>query len=128
MKKIPLKIAAAVNTLTAFIHLVLGQIDLVNPLSKSDLLISQKAEWTGVWHIVTIVLFFSSYQLIKQAFSKKESDYNLILNWGILYILFGIPFLYSSLVYKTLAPQWILLMPIGMLLLFVVRRKKKVDK
>lgn len=65
MKKIYIKIAGILNLIVAFIHLILGHFDLVIPLSESSLEIQQKAEWIGAWHIITILLFLTSYVILK---------------------------------------------------------------
>ncbi len=119
MKKTYLKIAGVLNLLTAFLHLFGGQIDLVNPLLDSALEVQKKSEWLGAWHMVTILLFFTSYLIIKGGFSKSNnSDPRLLRTVGIFYILTGIPFIATSIYFSVFAPQWVLLMPIGILLLF----------
>ncbi|SEJ82656.1 hypothetical protein SAMN05192553_1215 [Cyclobacterium xiamenense] len=123
MKKIYIKIAGIVNLITALIHSVAGQMDLVNPLINSNLEVQQKAEWVGVWHIVTVLLFATSYLFLKVGFDKaKMPNSSNLKAFGITYILIGIPFIISSIYYSVLAPQWILLMPIGILLLIGHRK------
>lgn len=117
MKNISLKIASLLSLLTAFVHLIPGQIDLVNPLIKSNLSDQKIGEWIGVWHIVTIVLFMVSYILIKNAFFNKQINFELIKPIGILFILMGIPFVISSVYFNILAPQFIVLIPTGILIL-----------
>lgn len=110
-------IAGIVNLFTALLHSISGQIELVNPMLKSNLENQTKAEWFGVWHMVTIILFASSYLVLKNAiigFQKRQTE--LMKYIGILYILLSIPFCISSIVHKLLAPQWILLLPIGILI------------
>ncbi len=122
MKNTYVKIAGVINLVTALIHVVAGQIDLVNPLNISNLDTQQKAEWVGVWHIVTILLFFTSFLILKIAFATPNpSSINQLKPIAILYILIGLPFIISSVFYSVLAPQWILLMPIGILLLLGIR-------
>lgn len=118
MKKITIKIAAIINLFTAIVHLIGGQIDLVKPLNNSNLEVQQKAEWIGVWHIVTVLLFFTSYLILRAGFNQvKKSDVRLLKPIGFLYMMIGIPFIVSSIYFSVLAPQWILLTPIGMLLI-----------
>ena len=109
--------AGIVNLFTALLHTIGGQIELVNPMLKSNLENQTKVEWFGVWHMITIILFLSSYLVLKNAiieFQKRQTE--LMKYIGILYILLSIPFCISSIVHKLLAPQWILLLPIGILL------------
>ena len=116
-------IAGIVNIVTALLHTLGGQIDLVNPMLRSNLENQVKAEWFGAWHMVTIILFATSYLILKNAiveFQKKQIE--LMKYIGVLYILLSIPFCISSVVYKLLAPQWILLMPIGGLVLYGVKK------
>lgn len=112
-------IAGIVNLFTALLHTIGGQIELVSPLIKSNLENQAKAEWFGVWHMVTIILFASSYLVLRNSiveFHKRQIE--LMKYIGILYILLSIPFCISSFVYQLVAPQWILLLPIGGLILY----------
>lgn len=113
-------IAGILNLFTALLHTIGGQIELVSPLQKSDLTNQAKAEWFGVWHMVTIVLFTTSFLLIKNYINGNKTE--TIKYIGFLYILLSIPFCISSLVYKLLAPQWILLLPIGILIYFGTKK------
>ena len=109
--------AGIVNLFTALLHTIGGQIELVNPMLKSNLENQTKAEWFGVWHMITIILFLSSYLVLKNAIIEFQNRQTELMKYiGILYILLSIPFCISSIVHKLLAPQWILLLPIGILL------------
>ena len=126
MRKICLKIAGVLNLITALTHLVAGQMDLVNPLSNSSLNVQQKAEWIGVWHVVTIFLLFTSYLFIRAGFFEvNTSNAQPLKPFAALYILMGLPFIVSSIYFSVLAPQWILLMPIGVLLIIGLRKLEK---
>lgn len=126
MNKIHLKIAGIINLFTALIHLIAGQMDLVNPLLNGGLSVQQKGEWMGVWHMVTILLFFTSYIIIKADFGKLEAKSIPQLQMiGWLYILLGVPFIVSSIWFGVFAPQWILLMPIGGLVLMTLRKNER---
>jgi hypothetical protein len=65
-----LLIAGGINLFTAILHTIGGQLDLVNPLMNSNLTDQQKAEWIAAWHLVTIMLFFTSYVIIKNGLGK----------------------------------------------------------
>jgi heme/copper-type cytochrome/quinol oxidase subunit 3 len=108
-------IAGIINSFTALLHAIGGQVDLVSPLMKSNLGIQSKTEWLGVWHIVTIILFVSSYYLLKNGLNSTKRNSEAVQLIGILYILFSAAFIMSSLYMKTFAPQWVLLLPIGVL-------------
>lgn len=116
-KRTYLKIATILNLGTLLLHLIAGQTDLVTPLVNSNLSNQQVTEWTAVWHMVTVILAFSSLLLLKQWFAKKEKVN--FKSWGFLYLLLGIPFIVSGLYFGTFAPQFILLMPIGALMIKV---------
>lgn len=129
INKIYIKAAGIINLVTAFVHLLAGQIDLVNPLQNSNLLIEQKAEWISVWHVVTILLFFSSYLILKVGFGNtKKSSLMQLKPFGLLYVLSGIPFIISSIYFSVFAPQWILLLPIGILLIIGLKKLETLDE
>ncbi|GAB4454165.1 MAG: hypothetical protein Fur0028_09650 [Bacteroidales bacterium] len=113
-------IAGIMNSFTALLHAIGGQIDLVSPLQKSDLTNQTKAEWLGVWHIVTILLFTTSFFLIRTFLKDHKNE--TLRYIGYLYVLFAIPFIVSSLLNGLLAPQWILLLPIGLLTIIGERK------
>lgn len=123
MKKIYIKLAGIINLITGLVHLIAGQMDLVNPLINSNLSVQQRAEWIGVWHIVTIFLLFTSYLFLRAGFVEvSNSNLQQLKPYAVLYMLIGLPFIVSSIYFSVLAPQWILLMPIGTLLLIGLRK------
>lgn len=127
-KNIYLIIAGIINSITAILHTIGGQLDLVNPLSNSNLSNQQKAEWIGGWHIITIVLFATSYLLLKTGFnSVKQLNTDIVKYIGILYLLFSIPFIITSVTYNLLAPQWILLFPIALFSILGYRQNNKIN-
>lgn len=109
-------IAGCICSLTALVHLFGGQLDLVNPLLSSNLVNQAKTEWLGVWHLVSIVLLLSAYYLLRYGFNKSASGSKEVVRLiGIMYIFFSGAFILSSLWMQVFAPQWILLLPIGIL-------------
>jgi uncharacterized membrane protein len=108
-------IAGIINLFTALLHVIAGQIDLVKPLLESDLSFQLKTEWLGVWHMVTAILFVSSYYLLKNGLKNTEKSSDTIQLIAIVYIFFSLAFVISSLYNNVFAPQWILLLPIGVL-------------
>ncbi len=111
-------IAGIVNLATALLHTIGGQFDLVNPMLQANLADQAKAEWLGAWHMITIILFLSSYAILvnaRKGFECKQIE--LMRFIGAAYILFAIPSGVSSIAYQVLAPQWILLLPIGVLVI-----------
>lgn len=122
-KTLLLKIAGFINLFTAFVHLVGGQLDLVNPMLDSDLLDQAKTEWLACWHVITVLLFGTSYILLRSAFRPAiDSRKELLKTIGYLYLFISIPFVISSFWMGAFAPQWILLIPIGLLTIFGIRK------
>jgi hypothetical protein len=103
-----------------------GQISLINPLLDSNLELQVKTELLGVWHMVTIILFITSIILLYWGFKQnKKSNIELLSFIGYLYILFSVPFVIISIIYGLLVPQWILLLPIGILTIIGIKKIKK---
>lgn len=123
MKKIYIKIAGIINLFTAFLHLIAGQMDLVDPLLDSNITNQQKGELTGAWHIVSILLFFTAFIILQAGFKNKSSqNAKQLKSMAFFYILSGIPFIVTSMWLGIFAPQWILLMSIGILMLIGLRK------
>ncbi len=111
-------IAGAISGFTAVVHLIGGQLTLVDPLLDSNLSGQVKTEWLSAWHIVTFTLFLTAYYLLKYGMNpEKNSNVEVARLIGILYLLFSVSFILSSLAMNIFAPQWILLLPIGLLTL-----------
>jgi len=75
---------------------------------------------TLLW-TVSHFLFSSSILLLYYAFNKKDNILIKIISY--LYILLSIPFIAISLLYGTLVPQWILLLPIGILSVLGIKKR-----
>ncbi len=117
MNTILIKIAGILNLLTAFVHLIPGQLDLATPLLNSNLSIQQKGELIAVWHIITILLFMTSFFILQEGFrSNGHMNKTMLKSIALFYILISLPFMVSSVIYSIMAPQWILLLPIGILI------------
>lgn len=118
-------ITGTLNLFTALLHLIGGQLDLINPLLQSNLTNQIKVEMLGVWHMVTIILFATSYIFLKSGFNKKgEVSTDTIAFISYLYLGFSCAFIFASIFSVTLAPQWILLLPIGILGILGLRKFK----
>jgi len=119
-------ISGLINLFTFLLHVIGGQISLINPLLDSNLELQIKTELLGVWHMVTIILFVTSIILLYLGFKQnKKLNIQLLSFIGYLYILFSIPFIIISIIYGLLVPQWILLLPIGVLTIFGIKKIKK---
>jgi hypothetical protein len=125
-KNLFLIISGLINLFTFLLHVIGGQISLINPLLDSNLELQVKTELLGVWHMVTIILFITSIILLYWGFKQnKKSNIELLSFIGYLYILFSVPFVIISIIYGLLVPQWILLLPIGILTIIGIRKIKK---
>ena len=116
-------IAGVLNLFTAILHLIGGQISLINPLLDSDIELQAKTELLGVWHMATAVLFATSVVLLYFGFIPGKSSKHLIKFIAYLYILFSISFIVVSIMYNQFAPQWTLLLPIGILSIIGIKKK-----
>jgi len=121
MKNKYLLIAGILCMVTAFLHLISGQASLVSPLLISNTTDQVKGEWIGVWHMVTIILFYSAWILLRPF---QSSQVELLKFLGKSFIAFGLVFVMTSLYFGLLTPQFILLIPIGVLILMEVNRLK----
>lgn len=107
-------IGGLLNAFTAVLHTIDGQKTLIDPLLDSALELTIKIQLLGVWHMVTIMLFVSSYALLRHGLSPKANGQGaLIRQIGYLYVLFAAAFILASIWGTSFAPQWILLLPIG---------------
>ena len=116
-------IAGAINLFTFILHLIGGQVDHVDPMMDTTLTSEQIAPLIGAWHMVTIILFATSYILLLAGFGKRYSDNShLIAICGYLNLAFCLPFVFSGFYYGILTPQWILFLPIGVLTFLGIRK------
>ncbi|MFA0570915.1 hypothetical protein [Vibrio gallaecicus] len=108
---------------TTLVHVFAGQIDPVRPFLKSKLDDIPKATLLACWHLVSVTLFVSSLVLLYVGWYGIDSLYFLTQLLGFLYILYASVFVavglyfFGAKVFVKL-PQWILLLPIGLLATF----------
>ncbi|WP_338815624.1 hypothetical protein V9L05_21495 (plasmid) [Bernardetia sp. Wsw4-3y2] len=117
-------LAGILNLFTALLHTFGGQVGLINPLLSSNLDNQVQTEFLGVWHMITLFLFFTSAVFIKNYFAPKEECRAIIQFISYVYFLFSISFIAVSFMNQLLAPQWTLLLPIGILGLIGVKKYK----
>jgi hypothetical protein len=125
MKKTYIIAAGIINLFSAILHLVGGQIELVNPLLNSNISIQQKGELTGAWHIVSILLFFTAFIILNVGFKHKTQKKELLKTIAFLYLLSGLPFIVVSYWYNIYALQWVLLIPIGVILMLGLQKPNR---
>lgn len=107
-------IAGVLNLITFFLHLIGGQLDLVNPMIETSLNIEKSSQLIGAWNMVTIILLVTSYILLSAGFGKKYSTNTEMIKFiGYLNLSFCLPSILVGFYYNLLVPQWIFFLPIG---------------
>lgn len=118
-------IAGVLNILTFFLHLIGGQLDLVNPMIDTSLSIEKSSQLVGAWNMVTIMILATSYILLSAGFGKKYSENTEMLKLiGYLNLSFCFPFIIAGFYYGLLVPQWIFFLPIGILTIIGLNKTK----
>ncbi|MCF6360989.1 MAG: hypothetical protein L3J29_09540 [Cyclobacteriaceae bacterium] len=118
-------IAGALNLLTFFLHLIGGQIDLVNPMLDTSLGIEIKSQLVGAWNMISIILLATSLVLLYAGFKQKfTAKLELISFVGYLNLSFCFPFILTGFYYGLLVPQWIFFLPIGVLTIIGIKKAK----
>jgi len=116
-------IAGILTIITFFAHLVGGQMDLVNPMLDSNLSDQAKTEWLGAWHMISFVLLGTAMIYMKKGFNDQgEKDHEIIAFISYLFITFAISFILANVYQFVFSPQAIVLLPIGLLGLFGVKK------
>lgn len=106
-------IAGTLNFLVFLLHLIGGQIDLVNPMMDASLSLDKSTQLLGAWHMVTIILFATSFILLSAGLGKKYASNLAIVEFAnYLNLFFSLPSIIASIYYGLLVPQWILFLPI----------------
>lgn len=119
-------LAGTLNLLTFFLHLIGGQLDLINPMVETALSIEKSSQLVGAWNMVTIILLATSYILLMAGFGKKYStNIELIKLTGYLNLSFCFPFIIASFYYGLLVPQWIFFLPIGLFIILGINKLKR---
>jgi hypothetical protein len=114
-------IAGGISVITFFVHLIIGQIDLINPLIESGLTTQVKTELLAVWHMISLLLLASSVVFIFFGIKNFPTSITICL-LSNLYLAFGLIFIIVSIYIMTFAPQWILLLPIGIFGLLGIKK------
>lgn len=118
--------AGLINLFTATLHLIGGQITLVNPLLNTELDKLVKTKWLGAWHMVTVILIVTSFVFLQFGIKgRKDQNKELLKLISYLYILFAITFIVVSSFQWAFAPQSILLFPIGILGLMGIKKEER---
>lgn len=124
-----LLIAAFLAMFTAIVHTIGGTIEIHTPLLSSPLPESISLLLYACWHLVTATLILSAIALFwLSSNNRTESNFALPAFIGILWVSFGVVFISVALYFSGIKallvlPQWTLLIPIGGLTLFGVRKE-----
>lgn len=113
-------LSGAVCTITSLIHILAGQVDPVRPLLKSGLADIPKATMLGCWHMASVVLVASGLVLLYAGFVGGRQLLPLVAFISVIHILFsvvfaGVGFYYFGRSALIKLPQWVLLLPVGIL-------------
>jgi len=117
----PLVVAALLAAFTAAVHLFAGGPDIAAPLLASTLADEPRLTLYAVWHMATVALAISALGLFVAALPRHAAAARyMVLFISVLWCAFGGVFLAviaiqpeSDLLFKL--PQWILLLPVGLL-------------
>ncbi|MCG8673383.1 MAG: hypothetical protein MI867_28595 [Pseudomonadales bacterium] len=112
--------AGVIGLFTSLVHIFAGQVDPVRPFLKSDLPDIPKATLLGCWHMVSAILVIAGTSLAYIGWFNLDSLQNLVVAISISFIIFSLVFItvgWYFFKFQTFIklPQWILLLPIGVL-------------
>jgi len=114
---------------TAALHTFGGTPEIHEPLLRSAIPQSISLLLYACWHLVTVTLVLSAVALIWSARSRNEKTAGALPRFvSILWLAFGLVFVVVTLVFLGPAallvlPQWILLIPVGILGLLGDRKR-----
>ena len=109
--------AGIINVIATIMHLIMGYIDPLLPLTQTWLNDVSMATLFAVWTMATLVMLVSSFNLVYIGiYPRKAGAKELALLWGGLYVSFSLVFVIVNVSYAFFSlPQWVLLLPIGLL-------------
>ncbi|NTS76815.1 hypothetical protein HR060_08015 [Catenovulum sp. SM1970] len=118
--------AGVVGIFTSFVHIFAGQVDPVRPFLKSDLAEVPKATLLGCWHMVSAILLLSGSALAYIGWYNLTGWQNVVAGISVSFVIFSFVFIavgWSFFKLQTFIklPQWVLLLPIGVLGLIGIR-------
>lgn len=112
--------AGTLGFFTALVHIFAGQVDPVRPFLKSNLTDIPKATFLACWHMISVMLVFCSCILTYAGSLNLVNLKASIIIISISFILFAMVFIAVGWYFFGVRaffklPQWILLLPIGVL-------------
>lgn len=124
--------AGVMAIFTSILHTFSGTLEIYAPLFESTIDQRVMLLLYVCWHIVTVFLILSAIFLILCAKSNdKKSSTALVFFISIVWIASGLVFVVVSMIYLGLSgivilPQWILLIPVGIVGLLGCRKSNGV--
>ncbi len=107
-------LAGSLCLMTTLLHLIGGQMTLIDPMLETSLDPTVKTELLGAWHMVSVVIVFSTYIYLYHGIKRNANpNIELIQHINYLNLAFAVVFVAVSLYRGFFAPQWIFFLPIG---------------
>lgn len=124
----PLLAAALLATFTAALHMFGGTLEIEAPLLQSNLTTRVSLMLLACWHMVTAALVITAIALGLAFRSPTTASMVAVQLVSYLWLSFGVVFVGIDLIYAgptmlLQLPQWVLLLPVGALGLWGVRRE-----
>ncbi len=122
-------LASILSAFTACVHTIVGTSEIHAPILSSSLPESISLLLYACWHLVTVTLILSSIALFWSSRpSRIEGNYVLPAFIGVLWVIFGLVFIFVALCFSgmpalAVLPQWVLLVPTGVLAIFGAREE-----
>lgn len=117
-------IAAAIMGFTAIVHLFAGELDVHRPLLRLAETPEMQLYVTVLWHFISFYLLASTVVIAIAARSKNwrgAAKFAGIHSFGLAGLFIVVGLIHFQEVFT--APQWILLLPVGVLCLLPERTK-----
>ncbi|MFC5742830.1 hypothetical protein [Dyella tabacisoli] len=120
----PLLCSALLAAFTAIVHILAGGVTVAAPLLASSLDLTPKLTLYAVWHLVSATLALTSVALLVAALPRYASaSRHLALFISVLWLGFGGVFIVIASIRPEEGlllelPQWMLLLPVGLLALW----------
>ena len=124
----PLLSAALLAAFTAALHTFGGTLEIEAPLLQSNMPIRVSLLLLACWHMVTAALIISAIALGLALRNPTAAHMAAVKLVSYLWLSFGAVFIAIDLIYAgppmlLQLPQWVLLLPVGALGLWGVRRE-----
>lgn len=121
------------SSFTAILHTFIGTSEIEIPLLSAGLKPEISLLLLACWHLVSVTLILSAVAYFLIAKNIHNQQYSILGQFiSVLWIGFGFVFILIALIYADprmllLLPQWILLIPIGLLGFWGSRKTSTID-